>query len=424
MADFRDKLKSALLYTSDYAAGQTGEKQNLYGTYQEQKTKREQMEREAALAQQKLQMDLYKQQLLSEGRRQEAQVREIGGLPERGLRPVTAADVQRAPIGPGITRQQATQRHLVRKANQALYQGSQRAIVPSSDGTFQRFMPDSTLSSKSALEQQRIDISKQETARRDRKQFRDTFLSQGGRVYESQAEDLKTKSGMDFIESAKALKLKPQVDPNNGEIYYEYPAGQSKPGIEKLITKNKERSQNLETQIKRANILYTQYNKALEGVDQKQSDAWKQRGIGWFERAKTKFGFDANPKLVALINNQREMAIALLRAAGEVGALNEAEAKEAIKAVQLESKTPEERANIVKQKLELAIAGAPSDAIDMLKERSAELQPLLNEFGIDIQNLGETMTSSNQLGSGLGATPFKDQSKEARYQAWKKSQGL
>lgn len=215
MADFRDKLKSALLYTSDYAAGQTGEKQNLYGTYQEQKTKREeaeakrlQMEREAALAQQKLQYETLKNIAGAKPTQQMIAGYDASGTPSLIQNPGYDALFEQ------------------RKAEKEFY--AKKGLLPATRESLVGMNPmqirDEMRKRSSGPTGQRYvqpELPGQAITPQEKDQIRRSFTVGGGFIAESELDSFKERSGIDARNLAKTLGLEKITE--GGKTGYSFP---------------------------------------------------------------------------------------------------------------------------------------------------------------------------------------------------------
>lgn len=161
---------------------------------------------------------------------------------------------------------------------------------------------------------------------------------------------------------------------------------------------------------KKLNTLRNQYDEAFK--DSGANPEWKQRIIGPISVIGAKTGVKPNPKLLAIAKNKRLQGIQIIKMAGESGNLAEQEQAGAIDAITSDNMTPDERKATVKQFMEVALSGAPDYAINDLLKNDMFVS-VLDEVGFDYKIAGIQKPGANGF----------DADKEARYQAWKKSQG-
>lgn len=161
--DFRTKLSEALMFGGDTINQAFGGKQNLYDTYTTQKEKRLQMEMAAREAAAKAQITAdYRASQLALGQQRVGIAQDSARRTEatsmantRSLRPIMPSDINRQPIGPNMTPEQAMARTAARQQNRSLSDSSVPGALIGGERT--NYMLDTSPASKFAQEARRTE---------------------------------------------------------------------------------------------------------------------------------------------------------------------------------------------------------------------------------------------------------------------------
>ncbi len=161
--DFKERFKQAGLILGDGINQAFGGKQNIYGTYTAQKEKRfeaEQkrleMERRAnAEAAKALLTAQYRDNKLAQGQDSARRTEATSLANTRSLRPIMPSDINRQPIGPNMTPEQAMARTAARQQNRSLSDSSVPGALIGGERT--NYMLDTSPASKFAQEARRTE---------------------------------------------------------------------------------------------------------------------------------------------------------------------------------------------------------------------------------------------------------------------------
>lgn len=161
--DFRTKLSEALMMGGDTINQAFGGKQNIYGSYVDQREKRLQMERQAAEAAAKAQLTaMFRAEQLAQGQQRIGLSQESARRSEatsmansRGLRPIAPSDVNRQFLGPDMTPEQALARAQARNQNRQLFESRTPGSLIGSERV--NYILDTSPASKFAQEARRTE---------------------------------------------------------------------------------------------------------------------------------------------------------------------------------------------------------------------------------------------------------------------------
>lgn len=174
-------------------------------------------------------------------------------------------------------------------------------------------------------------------------------------------------------------------------------------GEAKSVEENIKTTNKLGGAVKRLALLNEQFKEALPSGDRTPLE---QRIVGGASNFAAKYGLLNNPKLVALKNNLRPIAINMIRAFGEVGNLSESEQQGALDVVNQSGLTDEERVAVTRQFIQYALAGASPEGIDFINKRK-DIKGILDAFGVDLNKGVDVNIESVRPGAEEDGYVFK-----------------
>ena len=220
----------------------------------------------------------------------------------------------------------------------------------------------------------------------------------------------KTSTGEEFFrpDSLEDTENRLQIQKLQQELNPEFQEEKSRrEGEGKAIEKSFESSEKLSQAVRRLSVINKQFKEALPSGDKTPVE---QRISAWADVIGAKTGIKPNPKLLAIKQNVRPMAINLIRLFGEVGNLSQSEQQGAIDVIELEGRTDEERVASVRQFAEFALSGAPPDAINYILQQ-ADVKEIIDSLGIELPQLQAGGADGEGIKSTKSGNTFKVLSK-------------